>query len=151
MLRVSVLDHHLDLDVTAPAHQEVLRGQLTGRHAPLVQESPLSDPELLGWSAGHVTEVVVPLLPVRPRPAAPRTPAPATARVRHAPGGEWLYAKLCTRPATGSTPCSSGICPRCWSGPARTWTAGSSSGTSTPHPICGCVCTVRRTRCGDAC
>lgn len=94
VLRVSVLDHHLDLDVTAPAHQEVLRGQLRGRHASLVQESPLSDPELLGWSAGHVTEVVVPLLPVRPRPAAPRTPAPATARVRHAPGGEWLYAKL---------------------------------------------------------
>ncbi|UNZ21268.1 lantibiotic dehydratase [Streptomyces sp. 891-h] len=94
VLRVSVLDHHLDLDMTATAHQQLLRAQLTSGSAPLVQESPLVDPAGLGWSEGYVTEVVVPLLPTRPRPAVPRAPRPATSRVRHAPGGEWLYAKV---------------------------------------------------------
>ncbi|WP_326809026.1 thiopeptide-type bacteriocin biosynthesis protein [Streptomyces sp. NBC_01775] len=94
VLRVSVLDHHLDLDLTAPAHQQLLRTQLVGRSVPLVQESPLADPAELGWSGGYATEVVVPLVPVRPRPAAPRAPRAAASRVRHAPGGEWLYAKV---------------------------------------------------------
>ncbi|WP_207730279.1 thiopeptide-type bacteriocin biosynthesis protein [Streptomyces albus] len=94
VLRVSVLDHHLDLDVTAPAHQQVLRTQFVGGAVPLVQESPLADPAGLGWSDGHATEVVVPLLPTRPRPAVPRAPRPAASRARHVPGGAWLYAKL---------------------------------------------------------
>jgi len=93
-LRVSVLDQHLDLDLTAPLHREVLRTQLVGRSVPWVQESPLADPSGLGWSGGYVTEVVVPLLPTRPRPAVPARPHPATPRVRHVPGGEWLYAKV---------------------------------------------------------
>ncbi|OEV03895.1 hypothetical protein AN216_09630 [Streptomyces oceani] len=103
-LRVSVLDQHLDLDLTAPVHRHVLRGQLTGRGVPLVQESPLADPAQLGWSGGHATEVVVPLLPARPRPAVPRVRAGSrptgpegpsgSGTPLHAPGGEWLYAKL---------------------------------------------------------
>ncbi|GAA2094764.1 lantibiotic dehydratase [Streptomyces albiaxialis] len=94
LLRVTVLDHHLDLDLTAPAHQRLLHAQFTGHAVPHVQESPLADPGALGWSDGYATEVVVPLTPTRPRPAAPRSPAPAAPRVRHAPGGEWLYAKV---------------------------------------------------------
>ncbi|MFG3254807.1 lantibiotic dehydratase [Streptomyces sp. NPDC048172] len=98
LLRVTVLDHHLDLDLTAPAHQRLLHAQFTGHAVPHVQESPLADPGELGWSDGYATEVVVPLTPTRPRPAAPRAPRPAAPRVRHAPGGEWLYAKVYAAP-----------------------------------------------------
>ncbi|MET7640647.1 lantibiotic dehydratase [Streptomyces sp. NPDC005438] len=95
VLRVKVHDHHLDLDLSSAAHRRVLRAELTGPAAPVVQESPLAEPADLGWSRGRVTEVVVPLLPTSPRPAAtlPTAVRPA-APTPHPPGGEWLYAKL---------------------------------------------------------
>ncbi|MGY0232170.1 lantibiotic dehydratase [Longispora urticae] len=105
--RVQVLvdDHRIELDLTVPLHQRLLRDELVRRAGAVVCEPPGTEAET-GWLHGHANEVVVPLTSVREPVARDRgsvdgqaaplprhSPAP-----RHLPGGEWLYAKLyCAR------------------------------------------------------
>ncbi|GAB3550110.1 thiopeptide-type bacteriocin biosynthesis protein [Actinopolyspora lacussalsi] len=93
-IRAGVMDQQLDLDLTVPLHQRLLRGQLRQGRSDVVREQPSTHGSESGWSGGHATEVVVPMLSTRPRSAIPDPPpGPETAQ-RHTPGGEWLYARI---------------------------------------------------------
>ncbi|GAA0633675.1 lantibiotic dehydratase [Kutzneria viridogrisea] len=89
LVRVSVFDHHVDLDLTVPLHQRLLRTQLIKRQSHIVYEVPDGE---LGWTGGHANEVVVSLLSQAERPEV--TPADCTSNVVYHPGSEWLHAKL---------------------------------------------------------
>nr|WP_273482978.1 lantibiotic dehydratase [Kribbella italica] len=96
-LRISIADHHLDLDLRDPLHRRLLRDQL--RRSRIVTEAPTTLGSL-DVTAQHANELVVPLLSNRPRPAIRSTRAWSRPARRHQPGGEWLYAKVYALPDT---------------------------------------------------
>ncbi|MYX29067.1 hypothetical protein GTY75_20935 [Streptomyces sp. SID8381] len=98
-VQVASGDRRVELDLASDWHCRLLRHELLRSPDSLVYESPLVRRSALGWSAGYASEVVVPLLgtadgpavsPVRGLDLRRSLPSPP----RHAPGGEWLYAKL---------------------------------------------------------
>jgi thiopeptide-type bacteriocin biosynthesis protein len=89
-VRVSVFDNHVELDLTVPLHQQLLRNQLQRVKSVVLREA---GPREEGWLAGHANEIVLPLVSTRDRQV-PSASARPVARVRHLPGGEWLYAKV---------------------------------------------------------
>jgi thiopeptide-type bacteriocin biosynthesis protein len=89
-VRVSVFDNHVELDLTVPLHQQLLRNQLQRVKSVVMREA---GPGEEGWLAGHANEIVLPLVSTRGRQT-PSAAARPVVRVRHLPGGEWLYAKV---------------------------------------------------------
>lgn len=96
-VRVNVMDHHVDVDLTVPLHQQLFRTQLNRTDPVVIRESSqLSD----GWLRGHANELVIPLVSTRGRsPIHVSTGRPAP-QPRHFPGGEWLFAKVYAVPDT---------------------------------------------------
>ncbi|MGI5339831.1 lantibiotic dehydratase [Streptomyces sp. CA-181903] len=109
LVQLVVDDRGHGLDLTDPWHRRVLRHEVSAGVPFVVTEDPSADGSGLGWTGGHRTEVVVPLVhrpgpagsapatappTVTSRTAAPRTVAPSPRAGRHLPGEDWLYAKL---------------------------------------------------------
>ncbi|GAA2931343.1 lantibiotic dehydratase [Streptomyces thioluteus] len=88
-------DRGFGLDLTDRWHRTVLRQEVRGGSPFILVEDPTADGTGLGWSHGHRTEVLIPLVH-RPRTEPPVTPppVPSPAAERHLPGEDWLYAKL---------------------------------------------------------
>jgi thiopeptide-type bacteriocin biosynthesis protein len=88
---LAVADSRVGLDLDAPLHRALLRHELgRGEETFLAERSP----EDTGWLDGHAAEIVVSLRSPQVRAGVRRRPALRPARVRHAPGGEWVYVKL---------------------------------------------------------
>ncbi|MFI5729078.1 lantibiotic dehydratase [Kribbella sp. NPDC051587] len=97
VVRVTVLDHHLDLDLRVPLHRRLFRDQLRKEPSTVVSEIPAEYGAGLGVTGGHANELVVPVVSTAVPEAVAPNPSWATAaapRIRHLPGGEWLYAKV---------------------------------------------------------
>ncbi|TDD46280.1 hypothetical protein E1263_36825 [Kribbella antibiotica] len=97
VVRVTVLDHHLDLDLRVPLHRRLFRDQLRKEPSTVVSETPAQYGAGLGITGGHANELVVPIVSTAVPEAVAPNPSWATAtapRIRHLPGGEWLYAKV---------------------------------------------------------
>ncbi|KAB2339290.1 lantibiotic dehydratase [Actinomadura rudentiformis] len=90
-------DHRVRLDLTSPAHLQMLRADLRKRPATVLQEAPAGGRYGFGWARGHATEIVVPMRPVRRRKISDTTRR-RTTRQSHPPGGEWLYLKVYASP-----------------------------------------------------
>ncbi|MFJ2739167.1 lantibiotic dehydratase [Streptomyces sp. NPDC087440] len=97
-------DHRIPLNLTVPAHREILRRECERKKVAVVHEPPCGQDPDGGWLHGpqgaHEAEAVVTLTPL-PRPSdavrARRTPPPVAARRGTGeipPGGPWLYATL---------------------------------------------------------
>ncbi|MFI2649673.1 lantibiotic dehydratase [Micromonospora fulviviridis] len=85
------------LDLTDPAHRELLRDHLNRQPLAVLREAP--PPRAYGWLHGRAHEIVLPLVPSRPQPEPTFSlPDPSSAARRgdvHLPGaGTWLYAKV---------------------------------------------------------
>ncbi|MEV0280377.1 lantibiotic dehydratase [Streptomyces sp. NPDC050610] len=108
-VQLALGDHRIPLNLTVPAHREILRRECERRGVALVHEPPTGQDVDGGWLHGpggaHDVEAVVTLTPCRAqgavrRPAKAATIARASgATVRHGtgeipPGGPWLYATL---------------------------------------------------------
>ncbi|UJW30413.1 lantibiotic dehydratase [Saccharothrix sp. AJ9571] len=110
-VRVAVVDHCLDLDLTDVLHLHVLRHALREETDAVVYESLPG--EGTGWLAGpeggHHNEIVFPLVRRSPAPPVPageaaaherfRIPPPRPAHAEHLPGGHWAAAALYCSPA----------------------------------------------------
>ncbi len=97
VVRVTVFDHHLDLDLRVPLHRRLFRDQLRKEPSSVVSETPAQYGVGLGVTGGHANELVVPIVSTAEREAVAPNPSWKTAtapRIRHLPGGDWLYAKL---------------------------------------------------------
>ena len=109
VVRVSIFDHHLDLDLRVPMHRRLLRDQLRKQPESVVSETPAAygaglgsgsgsgSGFGLGVTAGHANELVIPLVSTAEQEAVQPNPSWRTAnapRIRHFPGGEWLYTKV---------------------------------------------------------
>ncbi len=108
-VQLALGDHRIPLNLTVPAHQEILRREYERWGVALVHEPPTGQGADGGWLHGpggaHDVEAVVTLTPSR-TPATAHRPAKAAtiaraagATVRHGtgeipPGGPWLYATL---------------------------------------------------------
>ncbi|WP_049717042.1 lantibiotic dehydratase [Streptomyces caatingaensis] len=88
-------DRGFGLDLTDPWHRTVLRQEVRTDAPFVLVEDPTADGSGLGWSHGHRTEVLIPLVH-RPRTAPPPSPPPVPSPpgTRHLPGEDWIYAKL---------------------------------------------------------
>ncbi|MGW6530847.1 lantibiotic dehydratase [Streptomyces venezuelae] len=118
-VQLALGDHRIPLNLTAPAHREILRRECERAGEALVHELPLGQDPDGGWLHGpggpHEVEAVATLMPHQPRSGAarprsqrparltqPRTPrstrtAPPVSRPgtgETPPGGPWLYASL---------------------------------------------------------
>ncbi|MEV6520351.1 lantibiotic dehydratase [Longispora sp. NPDC051575] len=62
-VQVLVNDHRIELDLTVPLHQRLLRDELVRRAGAVVCEPPGTEAET-GWLHGHANELVVPLTSV---------------------------------------------------------------------------------------
>ncbi|MBV9026713.1 MAG: lantibiotic dehydratase [Streptomycetaceae bacterium] len=104
------MDRRIRIDLNESHHLDILRRELREVPHTTLVEAP--DADGYGWLSGsggaHVNELVFPMVPRRARHEAPRQrPAEPAFRLRspehslgHAPGSEWLYAKLyCPRAA----------------------------------------------------
>lgn len=97
-------DQRLRLDLTEPAHQDLLHDTLTRRRQVTLTEAAAAD--AFGWIDNHAHELVLPLAtthatrhPARPRPTATPPSSAYMRQARHAPGAsEWLYARLGCHP-----------------------------------------------------
>jgi thiopeptide-type bacteriocin biosynthesis protein len=93
-------DRHLDLNLGAPLHIELLRDHLTRQSFVFLFEAPTE--EDFGWLAGpegaHANEIVFSLTTPTPEShtmeVLPNSPSVRTTDAQHFPGGEWIYAKL---------------------------------------------------------
>ncbi|MBZ4323276.1 lantibiotic dehydratase [Streptomyces sp. SCA2-4] len=91
-------DQGFGIDLANPWHRTLLRREVRAGGGFGVVEDRTADGRGLGWSHGHMTEVLIPLVH-RPRPA---EPVPASARATgptapddiRLPGEDWLHAKL---------------------------------------------------------
>ncbi|GGZ87824.1 lantibiotic dehydratase [Streptomyces spiroverticillatus] len=104
-VQLALGDHRIPLNLTVPAHREILRRECERKGVAVVHEPPRGQDPDGGWLHGpegaHETEAVVTLTPL-PRPSEQsvrprRTPPPVV--TRHGtgeipPGGPWLYATL---------------------------------------------------------
>jgi thiopeptide-type bacteriocin biosynthesis protein len=90
-------DHRVRLDLTNPAHLQMLRADLRKRPDTVLQEAPAGRRRGFGWALGHATEIVVPMRPTRRRRFSDTTRRRTTRR-SHPPGGEWLYLKVYASP-----------------------------------------------------
>ncbi|MBV9026711.1 MAG: lantibiotic dehydratase [Streptomycetaceae bacterium] len=101
------LDNRTRIDLDEPHHLDLLRQQLQRRPETELVETP--DADSYGWlsrsGGAYVNELIFPMIPRRDTGARPETPPQRPARpvmrlrseqqsLGHAPGGEWLYAKL---------------------------------------------------------
>jgi lantibiotic biosynthesis protein len=104
---LTIADNRLLLDLDAPAHVEVLRGELRRLRdeATLVLQEPLPAPEhawLIGPAGHHLAEFVVSLVQRKGggpngsvvATASDRVAAVATSDRLRPPGSDWLYVKL---------------------------------------------------------
>ncbi|MFF1379447.1 thiopeptide-type bacteriocin biosynthesis protein [Streptomyces sp. NPDC058308] len=103
-------DHRIPLNLTIPAHQDILRRECERTGTAVVHELPLGQDLDGGWLHGpggaHEAEAVATLTPQHPRSDArpPRSVRPARATLPATrqgtgeipPGGPWLYASLYT-------------------------------------------------------
>ena len=88
---LAVADSRVGLDLDVPLHRALLRHELgRGEETFLAERSP----EDTGWLDGHAAELVVSLRTPQAPAGVRRRPALRPTRVRHPPGGEWVYAKL---------------------------------------------------------
>jgi thiopeptide-type bacteriocin biosynthesis protein len=88
---LAVADSRVGLDLDVPLHRALLRHELgRGEEVFLAERSP----EGTGWLDGHAAELVVSLRSEQAAAPVGRQPALRPARLRHAPGGEWVYVKL---------------------------------------------------------
>lgn len=95
-------DQLLRLDLDSDLGQRLLRDELRKRPGTELQEQPLGGEVGTGWAAGHTVEVVIPMVPVKPRRypvprpllPLPAAAAPQVTRRAFRPGSSWLYAKL---------------------------------------------------------
>ncbi|MFJ6572135.1 lantibiotic dehydratase [Streptomyces sp. NPDC091292] len=105
-VQLTLGDHRIPLNLTVPAHREILRRECARTGAAEVHELPLAQDPDAGWLHGpggaHEAEAVVTLTPRRqhPRPQ-PRPAKPVRVTARRGtgeipPGGPWLYATLYT-------------------------------------------------------
>ncbi|MFE7119400.1 lantibiotic dehydratase [Streptomyces sp. NPDC057654] len=110
-VQLAIGDHRIPLNLTVPAHQEILRREYERWGVAMVHEPPTGQDVDGGWLHGpggaHDVEAVVTLTPCQPQTAA-RRPARATTIARTStsgttvrrgtgeipPGGPWLYATL---------------------------------------------------------
>ncbi|MEU6819595.1 lantibiotic dehydratase [Streptomyces atriruber] len=118
-VQLALGDHRIPLNLTVPAHQEILRRECERTGEALVHELPLGQDLDGGWLHGpggpHEVEAVATLTPHQPHPdaAQPRSPRPTTLTQPRTlrltgtalpvsrpgtgetpPGGPWLYASL---------------------------------------------------------
>ncbi|HZM82820.1 MAG TPA: lantibiotic dehydratase [Candidatus Limnocylindrales bacterium] len=91
LVRVSVFDQHVELDLTVPLHQQLLRNQLQRTHSVLLREVGPRDE---AWLDGHANEIVLPLVAGRPWPPVAKSRVHEVVQVQHRPGGDWLFAKV---------------------------------------------------------
>ncbi|MGW7410882.1 lantibiotic dehydratase [Streptomyces sp. NPDC054863] len=101
-LQLARNDQMFPLDLDQDWDRLLLRTELARPDARFVLfEDITADGAGLGWVDGHSTEVVIPLVRGRGRPA-PTAPVPLrTAPTRiQLPGEDWLFAKLYTEPGT---------------------------------------------------
>ncbi|WP_405056447.1 lantibiotic dehydratase [Kribbella sp. NBC_01505] len=97
VVRVTVFDHHLDLDLRVPLHRRLFRDQIRKEPSTVISETPAQYGAGLGVTGGHANELVVPIVSTADQEAVAPNPSWTTAtapRIRHLPGGEWLYAKV---------------------------------------------------------
>ncbi|GIF73574.1 lantibiotic dehydratase [Asanoa siamensis] len=93
-VHATVMDNRLELNLTVPLHQQLLREELGRRPETFVQEAIATYADN-GWLNGYANEVVVPLTRIDGRVASAKVRRrPCASRRPHLPGGEWLYAKL---------------------------------------------------------
>ncbi|MGC4943925.1 lantibiotic dehydratase [Kribbella sp. DT2] len=97
LVRISLADHHLDLDLREPLHRRLLRDQF--KRSRVVTETPAIHGSF-GVTADRANELVVPLLSNRPRPAIRSSRSWSRPPRRHHPGGEWVFAKVYALPDT---------------------------------------------------
>ncbi|QDQ09255.1 lantibiotic dehydratase [Streptomyces spectabilis] len=103
-VQLTLGDHRIPLNLTVPAHQEILRRECERTGAAVVHELALGQDTDGGWLHGpggaHEAEAVVTLTPCGPRPdeAPTRGTRPVARRGTGEipPGGPWLYATLYT-------------------------------------------------------
>ncbi|MGH3972177.1 MAG: lantibiotic dehydratase [Pseudonocardiaceae bacterium] len=101
---LAYLDQRIELALTEPLHQRLLRYELRRRPEAVLFEVADASPPGAGWLLGpdgaHHSELVFPLVK-RPSVVLPTAPAQQDTRrlspprpmlVEHLPGGEWLYA-----------------------------------------------------------
>lgn len=92
-------DQRIALDLTIVQHLRLLRQDLARRGRVTLLEVPTGGKYGTGWLAGHVNEIVFPLLASADDMSSPnRRPTASTSmhgtRVAHLPGGRWLYVKV---------------------------------------------------------
>ncbi len=90
-------DQHLPLDLTVPAHREILYRHLRQHTEAVLSETV--DPGADSWLGGHPHTVVLPLVSRRPpEPAVPVSDLPVLTsdhvQLPGAAGSSWLYVKL---------------------------------------------------------
>ncbi|WP_150494652.1 lantibiotic dehydratase [Streptomyces kanamyceticus] len=108
-VQLTLGDHRIPLNLSVPAHREILRRECERTGAAVVHEPPLGQDPDSGWLHGpggaHEAEAVVTLTPCqqgpepKPRPAKPARislPASRGGTGEIPPGGPWLYAMLYT-------------------------------------------------------
>ncbi|MFJ2774586.1 lantibiotic dehydratase [Streptomyces sp. NPDC087300] len=105
-VQLTLGDHRIPLNLTVPAHQEILRRECERTGAAVVHELPLGQDPDGGWLYGpggaHEVEAVATLTPRQLPSDAPRRPLRATRPATRQgageipPGGPWLYASLYT-------------------------------------------------------
>ncbi|WP_169526863.1 lantibiotic dehydratase [Sciscionella marina] len=99
LVQVRDFDHGVELNLGMPLHRRLLRDELRRKPDLVFVETAHREESELGWLHGHANEIVVPLRVRRRARAETRSATrPAATRVAVAPGGEWLFAKLYSRP-----------------------------------------------------
>jgi thiopeptide-type bacteriocin biosynthesis protein len=91
-------DRRMRLDLTEPAHLDLLRTEVDRAGRVALREAP--DESAFGWLGGHAHEVVIPLAATTPPVPRPRWPRRVVVRDHgHLPGAStWLYIKLYGHP-----------------------------------------------------
>ncbi|WP_031466578.1 lantibiotic dehydratase [Sciscionella sediminilitoris] len=98
-VQVRESDHGVELDLSRPLHRRLLCDELRRKPELVLVETAHRDESELDWLHGHASEIVVPLRARRGARAETRCAGRrASTRTATPPGGEWLFAKLYSRP-----------------------------------------------------
>lgn len=94
-VQVSRGDNRIELNLDSELHLRLLRDRLRRNPDSELLEQPCGGEYDAGWLEGHANEIVFSLRPTAVVPEETTSVAPMrTNRLTHAPGGEWLFAKL---------------------------------------------------------